>query len=69
MLSGLQRNCLIFFFVGSWKRKLGGIGVGCCKGKLTIQNSQCIYLGNNIVIGNYTYFFTLLELCGEKLCA
>lgn len=50
-----------------WRKKLGGIGEKWNKGKhVTIQNPQCVFFGNNVGIGKYTYFLPRTEYEGEK---
>lgn len=45
-----------------WKKKIGAIGENWTKGKsVTIQNPQCLYFGNNVGIGNYTYFLPCIK--------
>lgn len=40
-----------------WKNKLGAMGKHWCKDKhVTIQNPQCLFFGDNVGIGKYTYF-------------
>lgn len=50
-----------------WKRKVAQIGTGCVKGKqVLIQNPQCMFLGNDISIGNYTYFLPCTNYAGRN---
>lgn len=52
---------------GGWKRKLAKVGKGCYKGRnVTMQNSSCIYLGNNVGIGSYTYFLPCTYYAGRN---
>lgn len=40
-----------------WKKKLGAMGKHWNKEKyVTIQNSQCLFFGDNVGIGKYAYF-------------
>ena len=52
---------------GGWKRNLARVGKNCEKGdNVTIQNPHCIYLGNNVRIGDYSYFLPCIHYAGRN---
>lgn len=50
-----------------WKKKLGMVGENWYKGKnVTIHNPDCLYFGNNVGIGNYSYFLPCTKYLSQS---
>ena len=50
-----------------WKKKIGSIGENWYKGEhVTMQNPHCLFFGNNVGIGKYTYFMPCCNFLGTE---
>lgn len=50
-----------------WKRKIGSIGDNWYKGEhVTMQNPQCLFFGNDVGIGKYSYFMPCCNFLGTE---